>query len=296
MSTADEAARMDNIDIVEVPPPDADILSRPLIRGDFVMNATQVRAAGAGTLASMISEHIRRDIASAVFLPGQRLAVASLRERYSVGASPIREALNRLSAEGVVTQEDQRGFRVPNIDAADLAELTRTRCLINEVTLRTAIERADETTDAAIVVAFHRLRRLSPTRSGEKFAIDAEWMQAHRAFHSSLIASCGSRRLIEFDASLALRAEQYVVLSGYHFASRSPRRKPPDVEAEHRAIMEAVLDRDTERAIELANAHILQTKAVMDEFITATSRPGRHAASAAKRAAAGRLTGLARPI
>ncbi len=63
-----------------------------------------------------------------------------LRERYGAGASPLREALNRLSAEGFVMQQDQRGFVVADIDEADLAEFIFTRCALNEIMLPAALK------------------------------------------------------------------------------------------------------------------------------------------------------------
>lgn len=77
------------------------------------------------TLASSIEERLRRDLISAVFMPGEKLAIDTLREKYGAGASPVREALNRLSAEGWVVLSDQRGFRVPTVSVDQLEELTQ---------------------------------------------------------------------------------------------------------------------------------------------------------------------------
>jgi len=66
-------------------------------------------------------------------LPGEKLRIEVLRTRYDVGGTPLREAMNRLSTEGLVTQSEQRGFRVTPVSADELLELTRTRCWINEV-------------------------------------------------------------------------------------------------------------------------------------------------------------------
>jgi len=66
----------------------------------------------AGTLASSVYDRLRGDILSGSLPPGEKLRTEALRSRYEVGNSPIREALNRLSADGLVTREDQKGFRV----------------------------------------------------------------------------------------------------------------------------------------------------------------------------------------
>jgi DNA-binding GntR family transcriptional regulator len=210
------------------------------------------------TLASVIEERLRRDLISAVFKPGEKLAIDALRERYGAGASPVREALNRLSAEGWVKQSDQRGFSVPPVSEELLKELTRTRCLLNEITLREAIARATEETDEAIVVALHRLSR-TPTRDAENpKQINPEWERRHRTFHASLIASCGSHWLIDFDATLFEQAARYRSLSAHARVHR-------DVQGEHKAIAEAVLSRDAAEAVRLLNAHINFTAEMVGE-------------------------------
>ena len=75
--------------------------------------------------------------------PRQWLRIDVLRKRYDAGASPLREALNRLSAEGFVVQKDQRGFVVADINESDLDEFIFTRCSLNEIMLPTALERGD---------------------------------------------------------------------------------------------------------------------------------------------------------
>jgi GntR family carbon starvation induced transcriptional regulator len=210
------------------------------------------------TLTSTIEHKLRRDLASAVFLPGERLAIDDLRQRYGSGASPVREALNRLSAEGWVLQLDQRGFRVPPVSVSKLAELTRTRCLLNEVTLREAIGRANERTDEAIVVALHRLSR-TPTRiSEDSKQINPDWEERHRLFHASLIAACGSQWLIDFDAMLFEQAARYRALS-----ARS--KKSRDVHKEHKAIADAVIARNVGEAVRLLNAHINHTSELVSQ-------------------------------
>jgi DNA-binding GntR family transcriptional regulator len=210
------------------------------------------------TLASTVEGRLRRDLVSAVFKPGEKLAIDALRERYGVGASPVREALNRLSAEGWVKQSDQRGFSVPPVSEDLLKELTRTRCLLNEITLREAIARASEESDEAIVVALHRLSRTPPRDTDDPKQINPEWEKRHRAFHACLIASCGSQWLIDFDGVLFEQAARYRALSTHSRVDR-------DVPSEHKAIADAVMARDTAEAVRLLNAHISFTTELVGE-------------------------------
>jgi DNA-binding GntR family transcriptional regulator len=207
----------------------------------------------ARTLATSIYSRLRRDILRGAFRPGERLRIESLCDRYEVGTTPLREALNRLSAEDLVNREEQRGFRVAPVSLADLAELTKTICWISELALRESIKNGDAAWEEAVVLAAHRLSRV-PRQGAEGYAsFNPEWEELHRAFHTALIAACGSRWLLDFYSMLMDRNTRYRYLA---FAAGSG---PRDVEGEHRAIVDAALARDTDRAIAAANAHLGKT-------------------------------------
>lgn len=208
---------------------------------------------GPHTLATSIYARLRRDILRGVFRPGERLRLDALSERYEIGATPLREALNRLSAEELVNREEQRGFRVAPVSLSDLAELTKTLCWITDLALRESIKNGDAAWEESVVLAAHRLSRI-PREGEEGYAsFNPEWEERHRAFHLALIAACGSRWLIEFYAMLMDRNTRYRYLA---FADGS---EPRNVEAEHRAICEAVLARDAAGAALAANAHLRKT-------------------------------------
>jgi GntR family carbon starvation induced transcriptional regulator len=231
------------------------------------------------TLATAIHARLRGDILRGVFQPGERLRIESLCERYAIGATPLREALNRLVAEDLVLREEQRGFRVAPVSLSDLAELTKTCCWISELALREAIKNGDAAWEEAIVLAAHRLSRV-PREGAEGYgSFNPEWEERHRAFHLALIAACGSRWLVEFYATLMDKNTRYRYLA---FADGS---EPRDVDGEHRAILDAVLARDGDRAVAAANAHIRKTAdSVAARAILATGSPW---ASRSRRAARG---------
>ncbi|MCD6074021.1 MAG: hypothetical protein K0Q70_904, partial [Rhodospirillales bacterium] len=79
-----------------------------------------------GTLASTVFDRLRQDVLNGVLRPNEKLRIESLRQRYDVGASPVREALNRLVSEGLVLLEDQKGFRVAPVSREELHEIART--------------------------------------------------------------------------------------------------------------------------------------------------------------------------
>ncbi|HZB91327.1 MAG TPA: FCD domain-containing protein [Stellaceae bacterium] len=227
------------------------------------------------TLASSIYEKLREEIVKADLLPGEKLRIETLRQRFGVGGSPVREALNRLSAEGLVAQQDQKGFRVASVSRDELNELVRTRCWVNEIVVREAILRGDTAWEEAIVLAFHRLSRAQPRLPDSTHLVDPVWDQLHRAFHSALIAACGSRWMVNFAEMLFDCAERYRHLS------MARRQVPRDVLGEHRAIMEAVINRQTETAITLLNDHIHRTTESLELSKLAEGAPQRLSRGAA---------------
>jgi DNA-binding GntR family transcriptional regulator len=220
----------------------------------------------AGTLASAAYRRLREEIICGEFRPGQRLHARQLCARFAIGLSPMREALNRLSSEGLVKQIDQRGFRVASLDLDDLRDLTRARCWLGETALRASLVNGDRAWEEAVIVALHRLERAPRTLTGTDGRRDPEWEYAHRHFHHSLIAACGSRRWLAFWEELFDAADRY------RFASRiasADRRR--DVE-EHAAIKDAVIARDIERAIALLNAHMTKTEELVRDRLASVSR------------------------
>lgn len=204
------------------------------------------------TLASAVFEKLRLDILEGHIPPGEKLRIEALRERYNVGASPLREALNRLTAMHLVEQVDQRGFRVPPVSVEEFDELSRTRCWVNEIAIREAIAHGDQAWEEEIVLAFHRLWRTPPVLEGGH--LNREWELLHRRFHAALIATCPSKWLRNFHETLFDYADRH-----RHLHVRRV-RSDEDTTREHREIMEAVVQRDTPRAVRLLNEAILSLR------------------------------------
>ncbi len=202
------------------------------------------------SLVSVLYEQLRDDILFAQLRPGQQLRSDALRSRYHAGVSTVREALNRLRAEGLVVQEDQRGFRVAPVSLGDLRELTMTRCWVNAVAIPASLANGDAAWEEGVLLAFHRLHR--PAWRGLDAPDRTMLRERHRAFHSSIYAACGSRWMIAFADTLHDNAVRYQSLAISHDGTR-------DVQCEHRAILDAVLARDPGAAIALLDRHFWET-------------------------------------
>ena len=209
------------------------------------------------TLAERAAQRIETDILGGVLVPDSRLGIAETSARYGVGATPLREALSRLAARGLVNAIGKRGFRVKSISREDLADIVRVRTVLEREAIRLSIAAGDGAWEGAIVGSLHQLKRYiaeNPKGFGEgEPAFDA----LHKQFHASLLAACGSPRLIATCARLYDEAYRYRRLMMATFTD------PSSFARSHEVLAEAAIGRATERAEVLAAAHIASTLALV---------------------------------
>ena len=192
---------------------------------------------------------LREDILAGRLQPGEKLAFGKLRTQYSFGLAPLREALVRLSADGLAKGEEQRGFHVSPVSRPELLDLTRVSVQIESEAISSAISNATPKSDHALLSAFHQLDALRPSGSSDRQAMDDAWSRQHTRFHECLTAACDSPWLLRLRRSLFEQAERYRRISfGFSAEAR-------DLSKEHRQLMTAVLERDPDRARRLVAIH-----------------------------------------
>ncbi|MCV3240245.1 GntR family transcriptional regulator [Mesorhizobium sp. ZC-5] len=221
------------------------------------MSGVGVGVAEVRNLSEQAYDRIRHDILYGELFPDEKLQIDAISERYGIGAVPVREALNRLSSEGLVERKSHRGFFVATISMADLEELVKTRIWLETLALTHSMQNVDEAWEEALVVSYHRLartHRLLPADAGRE--ISEEWEVRHKAFHLLLLDRCGSSWLLGFCSTLMDQAVRYRNLSMNTNPSRLRRE---GAAAEHQAILDAVLEHDTSRACQLLAEHYRTT-------------------------------------
>ena len=122
------------------------------------------------TLNASALARLRDDIVACRLMPNKWLRVEMLRERYGIGTSPIREALMRLEAEGLVELEQNKGFKVSNVSSEGLADLMRTRIEIEGMPVK----------------EFAEQRGLSSGNAGVRV------FRAREALRRAVMSSCGA--------------------------------------------------------------------------------------------------------
>ena len=215
------------------------------------------RGVASTTRASAVYEQLRADIAHGELEPGAKLRVEAMCSRYNVGASSLREALSRLSAEGLVDRTDLRGFSVAPLHWDELPILTRNRVQLESIALRESIERRDAAMEDQLVLLVHRLSRTPRSLSPESYVTNPAWETLHREFHRVLLSRCPSRWLLAFCASLADESYRFrQVAAGKVFSRR-------DEHGEHVAIFEAVIEGRADDAVRKLEAHYMRTASVV---------------------------------
>lgn len=222
---------------------------------------------------------LERDIVRGVFAPLERLKVGQLVAFYGVGHSPVREAILLLSASGLVVHEPQKGHRVAPVSLVDYRDLISVYRRVYRLTLELALENGDDAWEEAVVVQLHRSLKI-----GKHFDDPEQremWQRSFARLHYRLLSGCGSPLLLRMWSDLGKRLERYVNL----FADLEVDR-PRDHHAEHRAIVDALVQRDAHRLEELIRNYFEAGAAfhdTIDAALTAHEAAGNKMATPRKR-------------
>lgn len=230
------------------------------------MNATDKGLSDPRNLSEQAHERIRRDILNGELFPGDKLQIEAISERYGIGIAPVREALNRLSSEGLVERKSQRGFFVTQISMNALEELVKTRIWLETLALRESIRNATEEWEEQLVLSYHRLARTNrrmPPEAGRE--LSEEWELRHKEFHLLLLDRCGSTWLLGFCSTMMDQAVRYRSLSMNIHPSLLRRE---GAAAEHQSLLNAAIDRDADRACQLLADHYTATLEGLRAVIT----------------------------
>ncbi|WP_413768138.1 GntR family transcriptional regulator [Rhodococcus pyridinivorans] len=190
---------------------------------------------------------LRRQILTGELAPGSVIPQAKLAAEIGVSTTPLREAIRRLSAEGLVTLEAHRDARVTTVSAAEAAHLYQVRETLDPLAASLAAQTRTASDIALISNAFDRL---SPITG----ATDPDALMRHRDFHRAVYRASANPILVDILERLWDKADRYRIIGLAHRGD-----SPADlarVEAEHREIMEAVADGDAVRADAVMRTHI----------------------------------------
>ena len=201
---------------------------------------------------------IRADIISGARPPGERLRIEMLKTIYDIGPTPLREALQKLSTEGLVLALEKRGFMVSPLDLDEFSDLNIARIEIEKVALSRSIALGDRQWESRVVAATYLMNKEDAALLASGNGVSDAWEAANAEFHATMIAACGSKWLLQMRDHLQDMCERYRRSSISQNIRKTGNGKR-DVGKEHAAISNAVLARDARLACQLTESHYMKT-------------------------------------
>jgi DNA-binding GntR family transcriptional regulator len=191
---------------------------------------------------------IRTDIIFGKLGPGEKLRLDRLREDYGASVSTLRELLNRLSSEGLVIAEGQRGFEVADVSPQNLRELAALRLLLETHALTQSFQAGDVDWEGRVVAAHHKLSLIEKRLESGDRADGETWKRYDFEFHHALISACGSDALLEAHAPVYDKYLRYQMIAGIFRGAIAAQ--------EHQTLLECALRRDAATACAVLKVHI----------------------------------------
>ncbi len=205
------------------------------------------------TLRQQIADALRDEVLAGRLPAGQQFTVKEMAEQYGVSATPVREALPDLCAQGLLDMEEHRGYRVHEFSIGDYRDMVEARTLIVEGMFRRSVARAmDSTTPQALASVRRRAEEAERAARGGDLDILIGYELRFWRELSGLVGNSYIYGLLE-----RVRVQSWVFSVPYL-------RRAPDLRgrlwAGHRELVEAITRRDVRSAEEIVaayNAHSL---------------------------------------
>lgn len=215
------------------------------------------------TAQDLVLREIRQAIMTRRLKPGQRIRQWDLADRLNVSSVPVREALKTLEAEGQVTYEPYRGYKVVELSVEQLEEIYLARGLLESEVTRRAIKNIDEQLILRLEESLSRMDELAA--AGDVLG----YTEANREFHFLLFERAGLPRICHMIDLLWQNSEAY---RGLIFGSEWSRRANED----HEAILEACRAGDADRVIAAQERHKANAMETITKYLrdAETSPPG----------------------
>jgi DNA-binding GntR family transcriptional regulator len=196
------------------------------------------------TLSQRVYEHLRDEILADRLLPGTELSEVALSKELAISRGPIREAMGRLAAEGLITMRPRRRAEVRSLTPQELIDAYQVREALEVMAVRLAISRVTEADLSRLEALIDRMAAHSAEGAGREF------FAANAAFHKLLCELSGNPKLQEVHHRLEGE------IGRFQRRTLALRGSMEGALAEHRAILAAIRLRDANRAIQLTVDHI----------------------------------------
>lgn len=201
------------------------------------------------TAQQMVVDQLRSEILSGKLPPGARVVQAEVARRMGVSTTPVREALRELASRRLLDLQPHHEVKVHTPTEQELVEVYEMRLLLEPAVITKVI---DKSADDELRSAESFLKKM------EHAADAAEWLHLARQFHTFIDGLARSPELVRMVSQLRDRSVHYTAVRLRSTPHRAEHRN-----AQHRALLEACLDRDRKRAIATVKQHVESTVALV---------------------------------
>ncbi|WP_198301511.1 GntR family transcriptional regulator [Vitreoscilla filiformis] len=212
-----------------------------LQQGSSTVHAEADTSLAPRALYQQVAERVREQIFNRELEPGSWIDEQRLAAEYGISRTPLREALKVLAVEGLVTMKVRRGAYVTEMSAQDVTQVYRLLALLESDAAAEVAEKAS----AADLAELQTLHDQLEAQVGQR----DQFFATNERFHMHLLALGGNR----WRGQIVTDLRKMMKLNRHHSLFRQGRLA--ESLAEHRALMQALLARDTEAAARLMKCH-----------------------------------------
>lgn len=213
------------------------------------------------SLADQAYRLLKKDIITCEFSPGEQIAQAGLMERYQIGITPIREALQRLALDGFVQSIPRLGYIVTPITFSDVHEMYELRMIAESAAVRLAALRSPQ----------EDLKKLLAGADFSYVYQDVEsykvFLGQNREFHIAIARLSGNQRLVDLISGLL---DELTRLFHLGLGIRDSAAEMHDA---HIALGQALLERNPDRAEQIVRSEIEVSQQRVVEALTKKHAP-----------------------
>ncbi|MCD7762130.1 MAG: GntR family transcriptional regulator [Lachnospiraceae bacterium] len=199
-------------------------------------------------LRDVVFQTLRQAILRGEIRPGERLMEIHLAQKLGVSRTPVREAIRMLELEGLVTTIPRRGAVVADITVSDMEDVLEVRLALEELAVQIVCKKLTR----------EQLDELKGLAAGFGRTLDGDDVgacaQADMAFHEAIYNATGNKRLVQILNNL--REQMY----RYRMEYLKDRSSHQVLAEEHAEILQALEDRDEQKALEATRRHIARQR------------------------------------
>lgn len=196
-------------------------------------------------LRDVVFNTLRQAIITGEFAPGERLMEIALAERLGVSRTPVREAIRKLELEGLVVMIPRKGAEVAQITEKDLRDSLEVRCNLEELAVKLACERITGEGEEKLKLALEDFKQAVEKQDFQNI-VDSDI-----AFHDVIFEATQNHRLMQIASNLREQVYRYRV------QYIKDDKLHPVLEEEHRMIVDYILKKDVQNAVNTMKKHII---------------------------------------